>query len=192
VTPITLPNRTLLVGTGAVSVAFLPFWLNWLRLAYPQAELRVVITHSAQRFVSRDALAAVGGCAVLGDEWPAGEASARHVELQEWAEMTLVYPATFNFISRLSLGLAGSPALLAMQCMTTPIGLAPALPPGGTHSPAYIEHSDRLRRRPNVVIADPHAGHSVTTGKMNANVPADFHTLLTLTAALLPAHPESA
>jgi phosphopantothenoylcysteine decarboxylase/phosphopantothenate--cysteine ligase len=175
----------LLIGTGALSAAFLPFWLNWLRQTYPRTERRVVLTHSALRFVSRSALAAIGGCEVLIDEWPADEATARHVELQEWAEMTLVYPATFQFVSRFSLGLAGSPVLLAMQCMTTPIGLAPALPPGGTDSPAYREHVDRLCRRPNVVIADPHPGRSVTTGKPNANVPADFSDLLELTTALL-------
>src|SRR5699024_1106895 len=51
-------KRLLLVGTGSVSVSELPFWLGWLNVSYPELDVRVAITRSAERFVTRSSLAA--------------------------------------------------------------------------------------------------------------------------------------
>jgi phosphopantothenoylcysteine decarboxylase/phosphopantothenate--cysteine ligase len=172
-------RRLLLIGSGAVNVAFLPFWLNWLTLSYPQLEIQIVLTRSAEKFVTRAALTALAHHEVLPDAWPdEPQPGARHVELVEWADAVAVFPATMHFLARLALGVADTPALLALQCTPAPIVLAPALPPYGWQSPAVTGHVAALRRRPNVVIAPPRPGPSVTTGRDDGWIPPPFPTVL--------------
>lgn len=174
-------ERLLLVGTGALGVAFLPFWLNWLRGAYPKLQIRAVLTRGAERFVSREALSAIGDSVAEPDAWHDEPAlGARHVEFARWPDAIAVYPASLHFIARFALGLAESPILLALQCTGAAIGIAPALPPSALeHSEALAEHLETLKRR-NVVIAPPHAGRSASTGEADAAVAAPLSVLLEL------------
>ncbi|MFE9170733.1 flavoprotein [Streptomyces kebangsaanensis] len=166
-------ERLLVVTTGSAFATGMPYWVDWLRLSYPGLVIRLVLTRSARRFVTRQALAGRlhRDGEVLLDEWPEDEAVARHVELAEWAQAVVVYPATFHFTARLALGLADSPVLLACHCTRAPVAVAPALPPGGLESAAFQAHWAALAARPNVVLAPPHPGVSLTTGRADAWVP---------------------
>ncbi|WP_420080038.1 flavoprotein [Streptomyces sp. JL4002] len=173
-------SRLLLVVTGAVAAAELPYWLGWLRSTYPNLELRIGVTASAERFVSRVTLAGHSGAEVLPDRWAEDEVHARHVLWTEWAEAVVVAPATLHFMARLALGLADSPALLAAQCTTAPVVLLPALPPGGLHSAAYRAHHAALAARPNVAVLPPRPGLSMTTGREDAWAPAPLPDALAM------------
>ncbi|WP_407287374.1 flavoprotein [Streptomyces sp. BP-8] len=174
-------ERLVVVGTGSIGVMHLPFWLNWLRLAHPGIQTRAVVTRSATRFVTRQALTSVTGHPVREDVWPEEpEPVGLHVELAEWAEAIAVYPATLHFVGRFALGLADTPTLLAAQCATVPVGIAPALPPGGAQSAAYMTHLKALEGRRNVVVAPPERGPSTGTGRNDGWVAADLPALLGL------------
>jgi phosphopantothenoylcysteine decarboxylase/phosphopantothenate--cysteine ligase len=175
-------HRLLLVAAGSVSATFLPYWLDWLRLSYPDLQTQVVLTRSAERFVTPTAAAAFTSRPVLRDDWQPDETTrgALHVELTEWADAVAVYPATLHFLARLALGLADSPSLLALQCGNAPVVVAPALPPGGWGSPAVTTHVRALQARPNVAIAQPQPGRSITTGRDDAWIPADFPAVIRL------------
>ncbi|MEU6893018.1 flavoprotein [Streptomyces sp. NPDC046557] len=165
-------ERLLIVGTGAIHVANLPTWAGWLRLAYPRLETRMVITRSAERFVSRTALAALGGNEVVLDVWPEeASTAALHVELAQWADSVIVYPATMNFIARFATGMADTPAMLALQCTRAPVAVAPAVPPGGQENLTLQHHLKTLETRPNVVVIPTTHGRSITTGRDDAAVP---------------------
>ncbi|MFG1704108.1 flavoprotein [Nonomuraea sp. M3C6] len=158
-------SRLLLVATGSLAARNLPFALTLLRESRPGLSVRVVVTRSAERFVTRAALAPEAD-EVMVDEWPEdGAARARHVDWAEWAEVIVVYPMTLHFMGRLALGLAGTPALLAAQCTRALVALAPALPPGGVESAAYQSHWSALSARPNVVLVPPRPGISTATGR---------------------------
>ncbi|MCX2927996.1 flavoprotein [Streptomyces sp. NEAU-W12] len=172
-------RRLLVIGTGSVTAAHLPFWAGWLKAGHPGTQVRYVLTKAATRFVTRDALTAIGGCDVLADRWPdEPEPRARHVDLAQWPDTVVVLPATLNYLARLAAGLGDSPSLLALQCTRAAIALAPALPPGGAESAAYAEHTARLRARRNVVVVPPHPGRSTTSGKREAWAPASFPEVL--------------
>ncbi|KIF75268.1 hypothetical protein QR77_17750 [Streptomyces sp. 150FB] len=174
-------RRLLLVGTGALGVSSLPGWLGWLRESYPHIDTKVVLTRQATTFVAPAALTAIGGKPLVHDVWPTEpQVTAPHVELADWPEAVAVFPATFHFVSRLALGLADTPVMLALQCTTAPIGLAPALPPGGYQSHAFRSHLAALRARPQVVVAEPELGRSVTTGRVERSTAAPLPTLLDL------------
>ncbi|MFF8646407.1 flavoprotein [Streptomyces sp. NPDC015345] len=166
-------ERLLVVTAGSAAAAMMPYWAEWLRLSYPELDIKMVLTHSAQRFVTQQALAGRlhRNGEVMLDEWPEHEATARHVELAEWAQAVVVYPATFHFLARLALGLADSPSLLACHCTAVPVVVAPALPPGGLESTVFQSHWATLAARPNVVLVPPGPGVSLTTGRSEAWVP---------------------
>lgn len=165
-------SRLLLVATGSVSAADLPFWSTWLRTYYPELQVTVVLTPNARRFVTRAGLQGRVNGEVLDDVWPDDDVRARHVELSEWAQAVLVFPCTFSYCARLALGLADSPSLLAAQCTPAPVVLAPALPPGGAQSPAFRQHLAALVGRVNVTVVPPQPGYSTTTGRLDAWAPA--------------------
>lgn len=155
-------RRLLLVVTGSASASSVPNWLPWLREQYPDLEVAAVLTRSAARFVTPLSLRVRLDRDVLLDSWDDCD-EARHVELARWAEAVLVYPATFHFVARFALGLADTPALLAMHCTDAVVGVAPALPPGGLDSPAFQAHWRTLAERPNVALVPPLPGLSLTT-----------------------------
>jgi phosphopantothenoylcysteine synthetase/decarboxylase len=169
------------VGTGAISVAFLPYWVKWLSLALPDVECRVVVTRSAERFVTREALSAVNNSVALLDAWPdEPRTTAVHVEWAQWAEAVAVYPATVDFISRFAAGSGDTPAMLALQCTKATIGIAPSLPPGAIDNPVLARNLRELRERPRVCVAQPEPGRSGTTGRHDAYVPPELPKLLAL------------
>lgn len=161
-------RRLLIVATGSVSAADLPFWGTWLRGTHPELDVKVALTRSAQRFVTAVSLAGRFDAPILDDAWPPEEAHARHVEFGEWAEAVLVYPCTFHYLSRFALGLADSPSLLAAACTTAPVVLTPALPPGGRQSHIYQRNLTLLAERPNVSVVPPQPGYSITTRRQDA------------------------
>ncbi|WP_331730006.1 flavoprotein [Streptomyces sp. NBC_00073] len=172
-------RRLLYVGTGSLGVMFMPMWVHWLRSAYPELAVRTVITRSATKFVTPTALSVFAGHTPQLDSWgEEPETSAAHVEMAEWADTVIVHPATFHFTSRLALGVADTPVLLALQCTRAPIVLAPALPPGALASAAWESHMAALERRPNVHVVPPHPGVSITTGKPDAATAAPLPEVL--------------
>lgn len=172
--------RLLVVVTGSISSADLPFWTQWLVDSYPDLRIKIVLTRTATRFVSGVVLQARQHVDVLVDEWPEGDAAARHVEWQEWADAVIVYPATLDYLSRFANGLAGSPSLLALQCATVPVVFAPALPPGGADSPAFARVLRECSDRPNVGVAPMRIGISATTARSYLGVPALLPDVLEL------------
>ncbi|MDQ1008514.1 hypothetical protein QFZ82_002999 [Streptomyces sp. V4I23] len=163
-------RRLLLVVTGSTTAAGLPQWLTWLRQGYPELTVRVVMSRSAQRFVTPLSLGLRVDGGVDTDAWEECD-DARHVEYAQWAEAVLVYPSTFHFTARLALGLADTPALLALQCTDALVAVAPSLPPGGFDSPAFRAHWAALAARPNAVLVPPVPGYSLTTGREDGWVP---------------------
>jgi phosphopantothenoylcysteine decarboxylase/phosphopantothenate--cysteine ligase len=98
------------------------------RLQDAGAQVRVVMTEGAQRFVTPLTFQALTGEPVRTTLWDnAAEAAMGHIELARWATRVLVAPASADFIARLAHGLAGD--LLGTLCLATeaPIALAPAM-----------------------------------------------------------------
>jgi phosphopantothenoylcysteine synthetase/decarboxylase len=172
-------SKLLIVITGSINAAFAPQWISWLRGLRPDLDLRIVVTRSAERFVTRSGISVLAGISAISDEW---EDKARpgslHTALAKWAEAVVIYPATFHYLARLSLGLADSPSLLAIQCTAVPVIIAPSLPPGGWESPAVTDHLHRLSKRANVSVITPLRGFSFTTGSEDGYYPPPFPQIL--------------
>jgi phosphopantothenoylcysteine decarboxylase/phosphopantothenate--cysteine ligase len=119
-------TRVLLGVTGGIAAYKSPDLVR--RLTERGADVQVVMTDTAQRFVSAATFQAVSGRPTRSDLWDsAAEAAMGHIELARWAHIVLIAPASADFIARLAGGRADD--LLATLCLATeaPIVIAPAM-----------------------------------------------------------------
>lgn len=176
----------LLVVSGSLRAAFTPFLINWLRITREDIDLRVLRTRSARAFVTRPALQQLCSRAVDDDEWDADAVGpALHVELGQWADAVLVYPATLDYVGRVARGEGDSPSLLTIACSTVPVVIAPALPPGGLEGRTYARHVEDIHRLPGVTVATPKLGMSAATRQFNAYTSAPMEDCLALIDQML-------
>jgi len=118
--------RILLGVTGGIAAYKSPDLVR--RLIERGADVQVVMTAAAQKFVSPMSFQAVSGRPTRCDLWDAAaEAAMGHIELARWAQMVLIAPASADFIARLAGGRADD--LLATLCLATdaPIAIAPSM-----------------------------------------------------------------
>src|SRR5512134_810425 len=77
------------------------------RLRDQGAEVRVVMTHGAERLVAPTVFQAVSGHPVRRDLWDEqAEAAMGHIELARWADYVAIAPATAHVMAELAHGLA--------------------------------------------------------------------------------------
>ncbi len=98
------------------------------RLRERGAEVQIVMTTSAEEFVTETALQAVSGRPIRSNLWyKDAEASMSHIELARWADVVLIAPATAEIMARLASGAASD--LLTTLCLATeaPLAIAPAM-----------------------------------------------------------------
>ena len=157
------------------------------RLRERGAEVRVVMTEAATRFVGPATFQAVSGQPVRTSLWDeAAEAAMGHIELARWADRVLVAPATADLLARLAHGLADD--LLATLCLATeaPLTLAPAMNRVMWAHPATQANLALLRAR-GVAILGPGAGGQACgeTGEGRMLEPAELAEYL-LAPAVAP------
>lgn len=122
-----------------------------------QAEVRVVMTASATRFVGAVTLAGLTGQAPVIDLWDPRYPGEVHVELTDWADAIVVAPATQNLMARLCAGLADDALLATLACSSRPLLLAPAMHERMWCSPANRRNVAQLQRD-GVHFAGPERG----------------------------------
>jgi phosphopantothenoylcysteine decarboxylase / phosphopantothenate---cysteine ligase len=119
-------TRVLLGVTGGIAAYKSPDLVR--RLIERGADVQVVMTSAAQRFISPMTFQAVSGRPTRSDLWDnTAEAAMGHIELARWAQIVLIAPASADFLARLAGGRADD--LLCTLCLATeaPIMLAPAM-----------------------------------------------------------------
>jgi phosphopantothenoylcysteine decarboxylase / phosphopantothenate---cysteine ligase len=119
-------TRVLLGVTGGIAAYKSPDLVR--RLMERGADVQVVMTKAAQRFVSPMTFQAVSGRPARSDLWDStAEAAMGHIELARWAQIVLIAPASADFIARMAGGRADD--LLSTLCIATeaPVMLAPSM-----------------------------------------------------------------
>jgi phosphopantothenoylcysteine decarboxylase/phosphopantothenate--cysteine ligase len=122
-----LANLRILLGVSGGIAAYKSAELV-RRLRDAGAEVRVVLTENAARFVSPLTFQALSGQPVRSGLWDeAAEAAMGHIELARWAQRILIAPASADLIARLAHGFADD--LLTTLCLASaaPLAIAPAM-----------------------------------------------------------------
>jgi phosphopantothenoylcysteine decarboxylase/phosphopantothenate--cysteine ligase len=150
-----LHNKRIVLGvTGSIACYKIVDLAS--KLTQAGAQVDVVMTESAEKFVTPLAFRSVTGRPVYNDMWSLTE-HVQHVGLGEAADLLLVAPATANTIAKLAYGLADNLLTVTALAARCPILVAPAMDGGMYEHAATQANIDTLQER-GVQFAGPASG----------------------------------
>jgi phosphopantothenoylcysteine decarboxylase / phosphopantothenate---cysteine ligase len=124
-----------------------------------EAEVRVVMTAAATRFVAPMTFEALSRHPVFHDQWaPGANGDIRHVTLADEADLLLVAPATANIVGKFARGIADDALSTLYLATRAPVVVAPAMNVNMYEHPAVRENLATLRAR-GVGIVEPGSGY---------------------------------
>ena len=131
--------------TGGIACYKVPYLVRQLRQA--GAEVRVVMTSSATKFITPLTLETVSGQPVALEMFPSNEFIAtRHIDMAEWSELVVVAPATANFLGKVAGGICDD-FLTTVICATkSPILVVPAMNPNMWQHPPTQKNAAYLKK----------------------------------------------
>ena len=142
--------------TGGIAAYKTPELVRRLRDA--GADVRVILTPNAARFVAPLALATVSDHGVIIEQWGDPEkGGVDHIELARWAELLLIAPATANSIAKLAVGIADDALSTYAIAHQREVVIAPAMNSSMLQHPTVVRNLETLRSR-GVDIIDPASG----------------------------------
>jgi phosphopantothenoylcysteine decarboxylase/phosphopantothenate--cysteine ligase len=123
------------------------------------AEVRVVMTAAATRFVTPMTFEALSRHPVFHDQWtPGANGDIRHVSIADEADLLLVAPATANIVGKFARGIADDALSTLYLATRAPVLVAPAMNVNMYEHPAVQENLATLRAR-GVAIVEPGSGY---------------------------------
>jgi phosphopantothenoylcysteine decarboxylase/phosphopantothenate--cysteine ligase len=177
-----LQGRRVVVGiTGSIAAYKAPLVVR--ELQRQGAEVRVVASSSALRFVTEETLRAFAP--VVTQVFPPQMPGSWHVEWARWAEVVLIAPCSATTLGKLAAGIGDTaPTLLACSLpRTTPLVLAPAMDTELWEHPA-IQRAVAHLRQDGAWIVPPAVGE-LASGAVGLGRLPEVETLLgTVEAAL--------
>lgn len=141
-------------------------------LAKERIEVRVILTDSAQAFVSPLTFATLSrnSAYVDRDFWNASHDRPLHIELGEWADLFVIAPLTANTLAKLTYALADNLLTNTVLASICPVLLAPAMNTDMWEQRSTQRNWRELLGDPRYHSADPGAGilacDRVGTGRM--------------------------
>ncbi len=135
------------------------------RLQQEKLEVQVVMTRSAQEFVTPLTFAALTGQKVItemfagqGGEPANVESAIEHIAVAQRIHLLVVAPATANVLGKLARGIADDFLTTLYLATTAPVVVAPAMNVNMWEHPATQENLEILRGR-GVHVVDPDEGY---------------------------------
>ena len=123
------------------------------KLTQGGAEVDVLMTHSATRFVTPLTFRSITHRPVLTDLFdPDSPEAIEHVALAQAAHVLVVAPATAHMLAKLALGLADDPISVTALATGAPLLVAPAMDANMWEHPAVRQNVNTLRERGAVVV----------------------------------------
>jgi len=141
------------------------------------AEVTVIMTEAAQRFVSSLTFETLARRPVVTDMWtrtPYREPV--HVELAEWADLMIVAPASANFIGKFANGIADDMLSCMALAVSEPPVIAPAMNDAMYRHAAVQENLVKLKQR-GCRIVEPAEGR-LASGKIGVGRLAPLDDIL--------------
>lgn len=149
-----LKGRKILLGiTGGIAAYKV---CNLVRLFVKEgAEVRVIMTPSATKFVSPVTLSVLSRYPVAINMFPEGddveiekvELSTWHIDYGMWADVFLIAPATANSIAKMVVGIADNFLLATVLAARCPIVIAPSMDSDMLINPITQKNISLLRER---------------------------------------------
>ena len=119
-------------------------------------EVRVVMTQSAQKFVTAELFREISLEPVMTDVF-GNEETAAHIKLANWCDAMLIAPATANIIGKITAGIADDALSTVAIAMHKPLIIAPAMNEAMYKSAAVTANLLTLKQR-GIKIIEPSSG----------------------------------
>jgi len=162
-----LNGRRILVGVSGGVAAYKTAYLV-RRLVEQGADVRVMMTRSAQYFVGAQSFAAISGHQVATELFGAAGVSP-HTELARWAEAVVIAPATANTLARATHGMSDELVSATLLATTVPVVFAPAMHTEMWDNPATQRNVAVLERDGHTIVGPVSgalAGGDIGPGRM--------------------------
>lgn len=157
-----LQGRRVVVGISGGIAAYKAIEVIRL-LTEAGAQVRVMMTPEATRFVTPLTLEALSNHPVAADWLNAQGAGESHIALAEWGELIAIVPATANGLAKLALGIADEIVSGTVLASRAPLLVAPAMNDLMYTHLKTQDHLKALRARRTVVV-EPGTGR-LASGK---------------------------
>jgi len=129
------------------------------RLQEQNAQIRVVLTHAAQAFVTPLTFQALSGNPVHTDLFDLEqESKISHIELADWPDLIVIAPATADFIAKTAHGLSGDLLSTLVLASRAPLLFCPSMNVNMWENLATQENLSLLKKR-NHSILEPESGY---------------------------------
>ena len=152
-----LGNKKVLLGITGGIAAYKSAELVRL-LIKAGAEVRVVMTPSAQKFVQPLTYQALSGHRVYIDLFDAeAESAMDHIELARWCDLLLVAPASADFLGKMNAGYADNLLLTLCLASKQPVAVAPAMNQQMFANPSTQQNIEQLNAK-QVLLWGPAEG----------------------------------
>ncbi|MEM1107199.1 MAG: flavoprotein [Planctomycetota bacterium] len=146
-TPLALADRRILVALSGGIAAYKTATLV-SRLAQAGADVRVVMTEAATKFITPLTLQSLSGHPVLTSMWDHDDRpDSQHVGLARWCELMFIAPCSADMLGQLAAGLTPDLVSLTVCALPseTPLLVAPAMNADMWASPIVQRNLQTLR-----------------------------------------------
>lgn len=152
-----LNGKTILLGVSGGIAAYKAAAVC-SKLAQAGADVRVIMTESATKFVAPLTFQTLSRHDVIVDTFDEKDASVvSHIDLADRADVVVIAPATANVIGKIALGLADDMLSTTLLATTAPILVAPAMNVHMYAHPAVQANMQKLAER-GVRFIEPGTG----------------------------------
>ncbi|WIV18138.1 bifunctional phosphopantothenoylcysteine decarboxylase/phosphopantothenate--cysteine ligase CoaBC [Paenibacillus polygoni] len=128
------------------------------KLVQKGAEVHVIMTESAKKFITELTLQSLSRNPVYTDTFDERDASVvSHIHLADTADLVLVAPATANTIAKMAHGFADDMLTTTLLATTAPVMIAPAMNVHMYEHPAVVANMNTLHSR-GVHFIEPGVG----------------------------------
>jgi len=139
-----LKNKKIIVGmTGGIACYKVPYLVR--SLVKDGADVRVIMTESATRFITPLTMETVSGNPVavrmfFDDQYT----STRHIDLAQWPDLFVIAPATANFMGKVASGVSDDLLTTIICASPCPTIIAPAMNPQMWSNPVTQKNREYL------------------------------------------------
>jgi phosphopantothenoylcysteine decarboxylase/phosphopantothenate--cysteine ligase len=151
-----LKSKKIVIGvTGGISAYKIPLLVREFKKA--GAEVKIVMTPAAAKFINPITLAALSENEVVTDTFPdtskpVVKAETWHINLGTWADIMLIAPATANTIAKLVYGIADNPVTIVALSSRCPVIVFPSMDTYMWENLSTQENISKLQERGYKII----------------------------------------
>ncbi|RME84210.1 MAG: bifunctional phosphopantothenoylcysteine decarboxylase/phosphopantothenate--cysteine ligase CoaBC [Caldilineae bacterium] len=158
-----LSEKTILLGvTGGIAIYKAVDLCS--KLVQQGADVHVLMTHAAQKFITPLTFGAISGHPPVTDLWQLYEGEQiGHVTLAHRADLFIIAPLTAHTMARLAQGMADGPITATALSSRAPLLVAPAMEHNMWEHPATQANLSRLKELGATVVG-PERGHLASGG----------------------------